>query len=237
MRWQLSQHTSCLRTSTGGHYTFYSATKDHRLIMWTSEGGNHIRNYTIISTNLATESYIQYGANLGIRGNGFVNSLAVENLNGKDVIPLTNVLTIIDWENGFRLLSQSKKISKCNAAIQASNKQIDKGREVVVRTRVYITPESSRNANYLTKRPLAYTFSLGGNAASGVMNSPQLMQSISSDIINACSSVSSVSFSVSETDWTVIYGLFEHGQVKRFQCLKEDLLPAKKVHWGYFQCL
>jgi hypothetical protein len=235
-QWQVSHHTSCLRTPTGGNYTFYSATKDRRLIMWTSEGGNGVRDYTIISTNLVTQSYIQYEAGLGIRGNGFVNSLVVKNLNGKDIIPLVNVLTILDWENGFDFLSQSGKNSKCDAAIQATSKQIEKGWEVVIRTRVHITSALLGDATYLANRPLGYTISLGGIAASGIMNSPQLMHSISSDIINACSSVSSVSFNVSETDWTAIYGLFEQGQVKRFQCVK-DLKPTNKIHWGYIYCL
>jgi hypothetical protein len=134
-QWQVKAHESCLRTPGGGRYIYYSATKEQRLVLWTSEGGNRIRNYTIRSVNLRDGSYIEYETVLGIRGKGFVNSMSVVNRRGNNAIPISNLLTVLEWERGLystssppasnASTSQSQQISATGSLIAEPGSRIN----------------------------------------------------------------------------------------------------------------
>ncbi len=232
--WRVSSLSSCLRTRYGGNYIFYSALKDKHLITWSSEGGNGVRSYTVISTNLNTKSYIQYEAGLGIRGNGFVNSLKVEEANGSDIIPIVNILTVLEWEKELYKPSSTYRNDKCNAAIESANTQIAVKKEINLRS--YVRPTAFIRPIYLDNKPLEYSFSVQGKSAISIVRATSLLSSISSKIINSCPLVSVVSFGVHETDDVVTYGLLEGGLVKKFQCAEIRKL-GEKVNWGYTRCL
>jgi hypothetical protein len=232
--WRVSSFSSCLRTRYGGNYIFYSAIKDKHLITWSSDGGNGVRSYTVISTNLNTKSYIQYEAGLGIRGNGFVNSLKVEEVNGSDIIPIVNILTVLEWEKELYKPSSAFRNDKCNATIKSVNEQIAVNKEINLRS--YVRPTSFTRPIYLDNKPLEYNFSVQGKSASSIVRATSLLSSISSKIIDSCPLVSVVNFGVHETDDVVTYGLLEGGLVKKFQCAEIRKL-GEKVIWGYTRCL
>jgi hypothetical protein len=231
--WQVSNFSSCLRTPSGGNYTFSSATKDKQSILWTSEGGNKWRDYTVISTNLLTRSYVQYKAFLGINGGGTINSMQIEDWNGKNVIPIVNILTVLEWEREFYKPASPFRNDKCFAAIKLANKQIEEDKEINLRSYVHAT--SFRRPNYLENKPLEYIFSIQGISAKDIIRSTSLLSSISSILINSCPSISVVNFGVHNTDWVVTYGLFENGAVKQFQCTEIRKL-GQEVAWGYKEC-
>ena len=99
--WQVAEHESCFPTAYGGRYIYHTASKGRRLIVWISQGGNRVRDYTVASINLEDFSCIEYEASLGIRGEGFVNSLVVTYRYGNNVIPIANILSVLVWERGF----------------------------------------------------------------------------------------------------------------------------------------
>lgn len=107
-QWQVASYESCISTPYGGRYIYYSATKGHRLIQWTSKGGNRVRTHTIRSVNLKDGSYIEYEALLGIGGQGFVNSMRVVARRGDNAIPISKILTVLEWERGLYSASRSK---------------------------------------------------------------------------------------------------------------------------------
>jgi hypothetical protein len=232
--WRVSSFSSCFRTRYGGNYIFYSALKDKHLITWSSDGGNGVRSYTVISTNLNTKSYIQYEAGLGIRGNGFVNSLKVEELNGSNIIPIVNILTVLEWEKEIYKPSSAFRNVKCNAAIKSANELIGVNKDVELRS--YVRPTSFVRPIYLDSKPLEYNFSVQGKSAAGIVRATGLLSSISSKIIDSCPLVSVVNFGVYETDNIVTYGLFEDRLVKKFQCTEIRRL-GEKINWGYTRCL
>jgi hypothetical protein len=132
--WQVSKFSSCLRTQYGGTYIFSSAVKANQSIVWTSEGGNKWRDYTVISTNLSTKDYVQYKAGLGINGKGNILSMQIEEWKGMDVIPIRDILTVLEWEKEFYKPSSAFRNEKCNAAIKSVNEQIEIGRKIELRS-------------------------------------------------------------------------------------------------------
>jgi len=237
-RWRVSTFSSCFRTPYGGNYIFYSAVKNNHSLIWASEGGNGVRDYTVISTNLDTQAYIQYKAGLGIRGNGFVNSLQVEDLNGKDLIPIVNILSVLKWEQGFYKPSSVFKNNKCSTAIKAANEQIELARNLEVRS--YIDKAIKKRPSYLGDRPLRLRFSISGYLANNLVQADKLLSSISSSIANSCPFISMVDFGVQNSGNIATYGLFENGQTKLFKCVGvrrvEKGEPPDELPWGYYGC-
>ncbi|WP_019504869.1 hypothetical protein [Pleurocapsa sp. PCC 7319] len=83
-------------------------------------------------------------------------------------------------------------------------------------------------------RPNQYRLGIRGNAANSVMESDVLLNSLATQIINNCNSISLVSFGVYQTDYILDYGLISKGKVEKFQCPEDfDGLPYKRdFQWG-----
>ncbi len=236
--WRVSTFSSCFRTPYGGNYIFYSAVKNNHSLIWASEGGNGVRDYTVISTNLDTQAYIQYKAGLGIRGKGFVNSLQVEELNGKDLIPVVNILSVLEWQQEFYNPSSVFRNNKCNTAIKSAHEQIELARNLEVRS--YIDNAIKKRPSYLDDRPLRLRFSISGYLANDLIRADKLLSSISSSIANSCPFISMVDFGIQNSDNIATYGLFENGQTKLFQCVGvrrvEQGEASDEPPWGYYGC-
>ena len=67
-------------------------------------------------------------------------------------------------------------------------------------------------------RPDGYGLGISGDAAFSVMGSPVLLNALSTEIINSCSSISLVEFGVYQTGNVRTFGLMSNGEVKEFQC-------------------
>ena len=236
--WRVSTFSSCFRTPYGGNYIFYSAVKNNHSLIWASEGGNGVRDYTVISTNLDTQAYIQYKAGLGIRGKGLVNSLQVEELNGKDLIPVVNILSVLEWQQEFYKPSSVFRNNKCNTAIKSAHEQIELARNLEVRS--HIDNAIKIRPSYLDDRPLRLRFSISGYLANDLIRADKLLSSISSSIANSCPFISMVDFGIQNSDNIATYGLFENGQTKLFQCVGvrrvEQGEAPDEPPWGYYGC-
>ncbi|MEB3342237.1 hypothetical protein [Okeania sp.] len=68
-----------------------------------------------------------------------------------------------------------------------------------------------------------------------VMNSPKLLSSLASEVINGCNDVSGINIGISHTDYGRMYGLVGD-RVQPFKCLSADR-SRRNLPWGYMVCL
>lgn len=121
----------------------------------------------------------------------------------------------------------------CDTAIRSTKSQL----EQLQQGKIWINQVdvAQLNPSFPNDRPHAYAITLDGQAASNVMKSPQLMQSISTNLISNCSTVSLVSFGKAQTDWSIHFGLIGSTQIEQFQCVNEP--TPDRLPWGYKRCL
>lgn len=67
-------------------------------------------------------------------------------------------------------------------------------------------------------RPNGYGLGMSGDAAFSVMGSPVLLNSLSTEVIDSCSSISLVEFGIYQTGNVRTFGLMGDDEVKEFQC-------------------
>jgi hypothetical protein len=135
--------------------------------------------------------------------------------------------------------STSQSSLSCNESISAAQARLEGGRDLRV-VQIQVRNISDYYDDYPTGRPDAYRFSIQGSAAPAVMNSPQMMIAISTEIIQACSTVSIVDIGVRYTDWGETYGLMSDGTVQAFECFFNDRhtdWSSFKLAWGSHHCL
>jgi hypothetical protein len=138
------------------------------------------------------------------------------------------------------LQNQGERISqRCTTAIASAVSRIKESRnfDVVVSRRNH----SDSYSDYPNGRPIGYSFSLTGASAGIITDSPRLMMSITTDLIEHCTTVSMVSFT-SFTDRGIPYhmvhgentfGLFDGGQIKEFSYLTPGDRMTGGMRWGY----
>lgn len=83
-------------------------------------------------------------------------------------------------------------------------------------------------------QPLGFSFIIEGKEADTVMGAGKLQHQISHHVINNCNRISLVEFGVYQTDWSLSYGLFEDGEIKRFDCQEPG--PGPSLVWGLDFC-
>ena len=85
-------------------------------------------------------------------------------------------------------------------------------------------------------RPDSYSFGIGGNTAASTISLDELLNSIATEIINSCDSISQVGFGVFQTDNLVNYGLMPNGKVEKFQCPADfaGYPSEREFKWGEF---
>jgi hypothetical protein len=123
--------------------------------------------------------------------------------------------------------------SSCSAAIQSAKRQL----EQLQPSQIWINQVdvATLNQSPPSDRPHAYFLTLSGQSTSDMMSSPQLMRSISAEVIENCPTVSLVSFGKAETDWSIHFGLVGNTQIEQFQCVNEP--TQNRLSWGYQRCL
>ena len=80
-------------------------------------------------------------------------------------------------------------------------------------------------------RPHQYAFGMGGSAVEAVMYSPVFSNTLATQIIDNCSSISSVSFGLWQSALVSVYGLMPNGEVEPFKC------PEDHFHGGGYRDL
>lgn len=82
-------------------------------------------------------------------------------------------------------------------------------------------------------RPASLLLALGGSGQASILSSPQFMLSLSQEVIQYCSAISSVQFSSDSSGWHDIYGLID-GEVTGFNCV--ELQGDLELNWGEYFC-
>lgn len=123
--------------------------------------------------------------------------------------------------------------SSCHAAIQSAKRQL----EPLQPTQIQVdqVEVATLDQSPPSDRPDAYMLTLSAEAAATVMADSQLMQSISTDLISNCPTVSLVAFGQAETDWSIHFGRVGNAQIEQFQCVNEP--TQTRLPWGYQRCL
>ncbi|MGG6298129.1 hypothetical protein ACQ4M4_27360 [Leptolyngbya sp. AN02str] len=123
--------------------------------------------------------------------------------------------------------------SQCEEALRSAGSLLLRERNLtVVDAGFWRASEIYRG--YPDNKPVAFGVRLSGPDAENVMNSIQLMTTISRTIINGCPPVGLVTFSMAETDWQSPFGLI-NGQVREFECVDPSSEPT--TPWGYYTCI
>jgi len=94
---------------------------------------------------------------------------------------------------------------------------------------------SKAYSDYPKERPDGYSIDMRGNQVINLLNSPQLMTTLASQIIDNCKTVSLVSFGLANTDYAVLLGLMPNGNVQQFECLEPGQASEEQV-WGKKFC-
>ncbi|MGL4498246.1 MAG: hypothetical protein ACRCU2_04210 [Planktothrix sp.] len=93
-------------------------------------------------------------------------------------------------------------------------------------------------------RPARLVVLLGSRASRGqsprisnILNSPQLLISLTRNVINNCDRVSSVDYGQNYTDFGRTFGLVD-GEIREFECFSpEQLINRPRLRWGQKVCL
>lgn len=100
----------------------------------------------------------------------------------------------------------------CSKAIASVEQEL----QTVHQTKIELSEMNDNNASNtpFENRPNQYVFGLTGK----VLQSPETLNSLATQIINNCNSVSSVSFGAWQSDWIQIFGLMSNDKVEMFSC-------------------
>ena len=118
---------------------------------------------------------------------------------------------------------------ECVQAIASVENQLVTDRQL----KIEMSEISDRNISGIPPkgRPHQYAFGISGKAVEAVMNSPVLLDNLATQIIDNCSSVSSISFGQWRTGWFWVFGLMPNGEVEMFSC------PEDHFHGGGYRDL
>ena len=125
----------------------------------------------------------------------------------------------------------------CDAALAQLKQRLIADRQL----RVPAQWEGEVYGNSPEGRPIVYSVAVEGPAAASVLNSPQLLQEISTAFINECDLAAAVSIGLYRAGGGDIFGIVE-GQVKRFGCAEDigiepgPMVVDRPMPWGYHYC-
>ena len=123
---------------------------------------------------------------------------------------------------------------QCEAALDNAENILVNNRHLwIVDTRTS-SMEDVGYQRYPQGRSVALDLVIAGNAVESVMNSPQLLTSISQSIMQTCPGVGLVSFGVDQTDWGITFGWIGN-RAREFECV--DPGDGDTNSWGYVTCL
>jgi len=122
----------------------------------------------------------------------------------------------------------------CTAAVQKAMRRFEETRNVDVAS-MDLVNLSERYSNYPANAPYGIAFNLEGRAVPDIMNSSQLLMSISTQVITECSIISLVIIGQNQTDYNSTYGL-AGDSVSAFQQCQEPGMESALLRWGEVYC-
>lgn len=131
-----------------------------------------------------------------------------------------------------RQITANNNTKICTEAIASVENQLNANPQVTIKNSQILEND------YLDRpqgRPNIYELTLGGNAANSLMNTDTLVNSLATEIINGCDSISLVRFHLEKTHYVLDYGLMSNGKVKKFQCPPDYRIEEpyrRPLEWG-----
>lgn len=126
---------------------------------------------------------------------------------------------------------------QCQTAIElgASRLKAIRGLKLISQSSYVATEDSA--ARLPEGRPRSVRFIIDGKAANATMRSPKLIESIGTDIIQACPDVSTVTIGVNRSGWGETVGFFEDGSIKLFTCTDDSTSRRdRELPYGEILC-
>ncbi len=126
----------------------------------------------------------------------------------------------------------------CTQAKASAQRRLTALRNLTVRTQTRSI--ASDYPDHPVGRPNSHGLIMRGRAAESVLQSPQMMTAIATDIITACETVSMVTFSLDGSGWFLNIGLLPGGTIGGFRCAEEvGVQPGSgvdRLSWGLQYC-
>ena len=135
--------------------------------------------------------------------------------------------------NVLPVRAQGVETPECTNAVSSVESQLKSDRDLIIEQ----SEINNRNAPGTPPegRPNQYAFGMSGSAAEGVMSSPVLLNTLATQVIDNCSSISSVSFGLWQSGWVSVFGLLANGEVEPFKCPEDyefNPLTDRSLVWG-----
>jgi hypothetical protein len=124
----------------------------------------------------------------------------------------------------------------CSTTVLDVRDELEQGRDLRV-VAIQVIDKSNIYPDHPRGRSLGYQFDMLGDAVDDVMNSNQLLTKLSTEIINACDTVGTVTFGLRYSDWGQTYGFMGNGKVEEFRCAEVAGRSGTRWAWGYEVCL
>jgi len=128
--------------------------------------------------------------------------------------------------------------SQCDLAVASVENQLTSGRSLQIEMSEKVSGDELFGKPP-AERPERHSFGMSGDAVSSVMGSPVFLNSLATEIINDCDTVSAVSFNLWQSDYIEVFGLKDGQNVERFTCSLEGYDPydpethkGRKPSWG-----
>jgi len=132
----------------------------------------------------------------------------------------------------------AKEINSCEAALENITKKISGDNR---RISVSINPEeiAETYSRMPIDRPYRIKVVMRGDRrdVGNVMNSVQLLTSITKAVIGNCNRVSVISYAQANSDYIRDYGISLSGKVQEFQCVDPRTARLQTLSWGQYPCL
>ncbi|MGL4497626.1 MAG: hypothetical protein ACRCU2_01070 [Planktothrix sp.] len=127
----------------------------------------------------------------------------------------------------------------CDRAINHISTTLQENGNIDMEFRVRNNPETAP-----PDRPAGLQVLLGSRTSSqeqrqrirNIINSPQLLISLTRNVINNCDQVSTVDYGLRNTDFGKTFGLID-GEIKEFECIYSIGRNTSRPRWGQVICL
>ena len=138
--------------------------------------------------------------------------------------------------SGTSRVTPADRDPECIAALNATKARLQRDSSSPITGEIFEISSNAYGRNYPRNQPYGLSFSVSGRSGDDIMNSSQLLTSISQEFLSGCQSASLVSFGLSGTDYVRVFGLIRD-EVIEFECLHFDSPNSGPPYWGQFHCV
>ncbi|MEO0768395.1 MAG: hypothetical protein AAFY72_03025 [Cyanobacteria bacterium J06649_4] len=145
---------------------------------------------------------------------------------------LSTLLSVFLSVDSFSVQAQAT-IPNCTAAVNQMQTSLIEGRQLSIPNQ-FTRVSSDVYVDYPAGRSVLYTLFISGAASSSIMNSPQLLISVTESFLSECDTAGAVSIvDLDSIAGVETIGLVD-GQPTFFECTEG--IQATRIPWGYHDC-